>query len=121
MNTTEQNLLNTADTIAQVAGQLASANNPAYAPLIAMGEAFIDAINQVVNPAAPAAATAISTAATDIAAGVTPVVQAVLTVQSGAATATQKATALGTLVQKVETLAGDVFSIFHHPAPAPTP
>jgi hypothetical protein len=114
----EENLLNLADTVAQVAGQLVASNNPEYKPLIQTGTALLDGINQKLNPSAPAAASQISAAASAVASGVTPVVHAVQTVGSGSATASQKASALGSLIGTIETIGGDIISLFHAPSPS---
>lgn len=116
MNAFEQKLLSFTDVVAQVVGEAASLNNPAYAGIIALGSALVDHLNTTVNTASNPTATL--QAASDIAAAVPAAIQAVQTVRSGGATADTKAAAVGSLIGTVETLAGDIISIFHKPTVA---
>ena len=126
LSTLEQNLLNLVDSLTKVGAQLVAANNPAYANLIPLATGTIDEINAKLNPGAAAAVTTINQAATDITAGIVPGTQAVEALTSKTATATEKASAVGTLLGTIETIGGDVISFFHHPSPTsatqpPTP
>jgi hypothetical protein len=116
LTTLEQNLANLGDTLVKVAGQLIAENNPSYASLITLSTSLVDQVNSAVNPSAAPASAQITKAASDVANGITPVVAAVQTVTSKAAPAAAKASAIGSFVQEIELIGGDIISIFHKPA-----
>lgn len=112
LNALEQKLLNLANVVVDAAAHLVAAKNPAYDSLITIGSGLVDQINQSVNPSAPAAAQSIATAASALAVAVPSVTVSGATIGSGAASATQKASAAGIIIGDVESIISSIRAVF---------
>lgn len=111
MNNTEQKLLNVADTVIETVGELITANNPAYAGVIALGTALADHVNETVNPSADTSNN--HAHAQNIATLVPAVVTASKSV-TGPADVETKVTNAVSLVSIFGSLFGHLFSVFEH-------
>lgn len=103
----EQDLVNVGLLAAKVAAALVSANNPQYASSIATANSFSAS---VASALAPGSAAPESTLPADLVASIVPATSAVETILSKTASATQKATAVSTLIGDVEVVGADVWN-----------
>lgn len=107
LSTLEQEVINVALLVKNVAAALVSANNTQYDGIVSAASTFSDTAASALAPGSAAPA---STLPADIVAGVIPVTTAIETVSSKTATASQKAAALTTLIGEAETIGEDVWN-----------